>query len=45
MPIDLTHIPLVVNEVFDILDLFVVRCTLLGLVALGAIALLRKHTP
>jgi len=38
----LDELPDVVNRVFDILDLIVVRLTLLGLAALGAYAILRK---
>lgn len=39
----LNELPEIINRVFDVLDLIVVRFTLLGLIALGAHALLRKH--
>lgn len=39
----LKDLPEVINCVFDVLELLVVRVTLLGLVAFGAHALLRKH--
>ena len=40
----LNELPEIINRVFDVLDLIVVRLTLLGLIALGAYALLRKHS-
>jgi hypothetical protein len=40
----LSELPEIINRVFDVLDLIVVRFTLLGLIALGAHALLRKHS-
>jgi len=40
---DLNHLPELINKVFDILDLLVVRCTLLGLAAVGAYAILKHH--
>jgi hypothetical protein len=39
----LKDLPEIINRVFDILDLVVVRLTLLGLAAFGAYALLRQH--
>jgi len=39
----LAHLPDLINLVFNILDLIVVRCTLLGLAAIGAWSLLHKH--
>ena len=39
----LNELPDIINRVFDVLDLIVVRVTLLGLAGLGAYALLRKH--
>ena len=36
----LNELPEVINRIFDVLDLIVVRLTLLGLIALGAYALL-----
>jgi hypothetical protein len=38
----LTELPDAINLVFDVLDLIVVRFTLLGLAALGAYAVLRR---
>lgn len=38
----LSELPDIINRVFDVLDLIVVRLTLLGLAGLGAYALLRK---
>jgi hypothetical protein len=38
----LDEFPETVNRIFDILDLIVVRLTLLGLAALGAYAVLRR---
>jgi hypothetical protein len=38
----LKELPEIINRVFDILDLLVVRSTLLGLTALGAYALLHR---
>ena len=38
----LDELPDIVNRVFDVLELIVVRMTLLGLAALGAYAVLRK---
>jgi hypothetical protein len=38
----LNELPDIINRVFDLLDLIVVRLTLLGLAGLGAYALLRK---
>jgi hypothetical protein len=43
MPALLSEVPEVINRVFDILDLLVVRLTLLALAALGAYALLKGH--
>jgi hypothetical protein len=40
---DLNHIPDIINKVFDILDLLVVRATILGLAVLGAYALFKHH--
>jgi hypothetical protein len=37
-------LPDTINKVFDILELLVVRVTLLGLAALGAYALFKHHT-
>ncbi len=39
----LKNVPDIINCVFDILELVVVRLTLLGLAAFGAYALLRNH--
>jgi hypothetical protein len=38
----LDDLPDIVNRVFDVLDLIVVRLTLLGLAALGAYAVLKR---
>jgi hypothetical protein len=38
----LDELPGLVNRVFDVLDLIVVRLTLLGLAALGAYSVLRR---
>jgi hypothetical protein len=43
MPELLNHLPDIINKVFDILDLLVVRTALLGLAALGAYALFKHH--
>ncbi len=40
---DLNQFPELINKVFDILDLLVVRLTLLILAALGACALFKHH--
>ena len=40
MPDRLSAIPAIINGIFDVLDLVVVRLTLLGLAAIGAYALL-----
>ncbi|HMD84039.1 MAG TPA: hypothetical protein VKO18_04990 [Terriglobia bacterium] len=37
----LNELPEIINRIFDILDLIVVRLTLLGLAALGAYTILR----
>ncbi len=37
----LSELPEIINRVFDVLDLIVVRLTLLGLAALGAYTILR----
>jgi hypothetical protein len=39
----LDHLPDAINKIFDILDLLVVRLTILGLAALGAYALFKHH--
>jgi hypothetical protein len=39
----LNELPEVINRIFDILDLIVVRLTLLALAAFGAYALLKGH--
>jgi hypothetical protein len=39
----LARLPDIINKVFDILDLLVVRVTILGLAALGAYALFKHH--
>jgi hypothetical protein len=39
----LATLPEMINKVFDILDLLVVRFTILGLAALGAYALFKHH--
>ena len=39
----LNQLPETVNRIFDVLELLVVRATLLGLIVLGAYALLRMH--
>jgi hypothetical protein len=41
--LDLNHLPDIINKVFDILELLVVRLTILGLAALGAYALFKHH--
>ena len=41
----LSQAPGAINEVFYILELIVVRVALLGLLAFGAYALLRRHRP
>jgi hypothetical protein len=38
----LNELPEIINRVFDVLELIVVRLALLGLAALGAYALLHK---
>lgn len=38
----LEEVPRIINRVFDILDLIVVRLTLLGLAVVGAYALLTR---
>jgi hypothetical protein len=43
MPKFLSYLPEVINKIFDILDLVVVRLTILGLAVLGAYALLTHH--
>ena len=43
MPDFLTHLPDFINKVFDILELLVVRATILGLAVLGAYALFKRH--
>jgi len=43
MPEFLSHLPDVINKIFDILELLVVRLTILGLAVLGAYALLTHH--
>jgi hypothetical protein len=40
---DLRQLPNTINQVFNILDLLVVRLTLLGLAALGAYSLFKHH--
>ncbi|MGA2148613.1 MAG: hypothetical protein ABSH49_27030 [Bryobacteraceae bacterium] len=39
----LKELPEVINRSFDVLDLIVVRLTLLGLAAIGAYTVLCKH--
>jgi hypothetical protein len=39
----LTDLPEIINKLFDVLELLVVRLALLGLAALGAYALLCHH--
>jgi hypothetical protein len=39
----LNQLPEIINKVFDILDLLVVRLAILGLAALGAYALFKHH--
>jgi hypothetical protein len=39
----LNQIPEIIKQIFDILDLVVVRSTILGLAVLGAYALFRSH--
>jgi hypothetical protein len=39
----LNQLPEIINKVFDVLDLLVVRTTILGLAALGAYALFKHH--
>jgi hypothetical protein len=43
VPQSLSHLPEVINKIFDILDLLVVRLTIFGLAVLGAYALLTHH--
>lgn len=43
MPALLSELPDIINRVFNVLDLLVVRLTLLALAALGAYALLKGH--
>jgi hypothetical protein len=38
----LSGLPEIINRLFDVLELLVVRVTLLGLVAIGAYALLHR---
>ena len=38
----LNELPAIINGIFDVLDLVVVRLTLLGLAAIGAYALLTR---
>jgi hypothetical protein len=40
---NLSQLPNTINQVFDVLDLLVVRLTLLGLAALGAYSLFKHH--
>ncbi len=42
---NLRALPELINAIFDVLDLLVVRATLLALVVLGAYALLKNHHP
>jgi hypothetical protein len=39
----LDQLPEIIKQIFDILDLVVVRSTILGLAILGAYALFRSH--
>ena len=41
----LNELPDIINRLFDVLDLIVVRLALFGLAALGAYALLRPGRP
>jgi hypothetical protein len=41
----LAGLPEIINRLFDVLDLIVVRVALLGLAAIGAYSLLSKHKP
>jgi hypothetical protein len=43
MPALLNELPEIINRIFYILELIVVRLTLLALAALGAYALLKGH--
>jgi hypothetical protein len=43
VPTFLNHLPDIINRVFDILELLVVRVTILGLAVLGAYALFQHH--
>jgi hypothetical protein len=45
MPALLDELPETINRIFYILELIVVRLTLLALTALGAYALLKGHFP
>jgi hypothetical protein len=45
MPTLLNELPEIINRTFYILELIVVRLTLLALTALGAYALLKGHLP
>ena len=39
----LDQLPEIINRLFDVLDLLVVRTTILGLAVLGAYALFKHH--
>ena len=43
MPEFLNRLPEIINKIFDILDLILVRAILLGLIALGAYTLFKHH--
>jgi hypothetical protein len=43
MPDFLNHLPEIINKVFDILELIVVRSAILGLAILGAYTLFKSH--
>ena len=42
---DLSHLRETIGKIFDILDLIVVRSTILGLAIAGAYAIFKKHPP
>jgi hypothetical protein len=41
----LNQLPEIINKLFDVLDLLVVRLLLFILIVLGAYALLKRHSP
>ena len=43
MPSLLSKLPAIINSIFDVLDLLIVRIAILALSAMGLWTLLRKH--